>query len=379
MGLGIDQWIDHRFGYSSLAMRQSIKYRFNEERWRNGHKNPFLDPLKARPCPESEMLFRWIYQWYFSKYRFLNPVILEFLRDHASYIIFNNVQFPGVQPYLLAAHRLEIPVIGYIGSWDHPVGKGVISPRCTRYLVQNSIMKDALVNYHQIPPERITITGWPQADLYAVKRPRSEYVALLRSYGLDPNLRCVFVTGNTEANMPYEPKFLERLVAWHEANDPESRSIIFRPHPRDIRWRTRFEKILNRKNVYLQPASLTDVEIACVLLQNVDCVVTNAGTILLDSVTNGRPVVCVLYDEGAPVGSRHAVGNISGHWYRELVDSGAYHKAWNFDDVIASIAHCLERPDELADRRAAITRLLMGNIDGKAAPRIIEGIAEEVT
>jgi hypothetical protein len=378
MRLALDKWLDDRFGYYSLAMRQNIKYRFNEERWRGGHKNPFLNPLRARPFPHSETLFWWMYRWYFNGHRYLNPAVLEYLRNNASYVIFNNVQFPGVQPYLLAAHRLGIPVIAYIGSWDHPLGKGIISPYCIRYLVQNAIMKDALVNYHQINVDLITETGWPQADLYARKRKREVYLELLRSYGLDPNLYCVLVAGNTETNAPYEPKFLERLVAWHEAKSPETRSIIFRPHPRDIRWKTRFERILNRKNVYVQAASFTDVEIACLLLQNVDCVVTNAGTILLDSVVNGRPVVCVLYDEGAPAGSRHAVGNISGHWYRELVNSGAYYKAGNFDEAVAALNRCQEQPDELAQERTEITRVIMGNIDGKSSQRVIESIAEKI-
>ena len=47
-------------------------------------------------------------------------------------------------PYLAAAEGSELPVVAYVASWDHTVGKGVISPHCSRYIVQNAVMEDDL-------------------------------------------------------------------------------------------------------------------------------------------------------------------------------------------------------------------------------------------
>ena len=92
----------------------------------------------------------------------------------------------SVVPFLLAARRLGLPQVGYVASWDHTVGKGVISPHVDRYVVQNDVMRDDLVRYHGIPRERVVVTGWPQTDVYHRRRPREDYDALVRGYGLDP-------------------------------------------------------------------------------------------------------------------------------------------------------------------------------------------------
>ena len=91
----------------------------------------------------------------------------------------------------------------------------------------------------------------------------------------------------------------------------------------------------------MQEPSYADLETLATLLQHGDCVVANAGTILLDALVNDRPAVCVLYDEGAPAGESWALKNVVGEHYRELVDSGAFLRADRFDDVVAGNQRCL--------------------------------------
>ena len=52
----------------------------------------------------------------------------------------------------------------------------------------------------------------------------------------------------------------------------------------------RFAAARDRPNVHVQQASFTDMEMLATLLQHADCVVTNAGTVLLDALVNDRPV-----------------------------------------------------------------------------------------
>ena len=64
-------------------------------------------------------------------------------------------------------------------------------------------------------------------------RPRSEYEALLRSFGLDPGRQLVLVMGNTPTNAPYEGRFVERLLAWLEDAGSSLFHLLDLPHPRD--------------------------------------------------------------------------------------------------------------------------------------------------
>jgi CDP-glycerol glycerophosphotransferase (TagB/SpsB family) len=269
--------------------------------------------------------------------------------------------------------------VGYVASWDHTVGKGIVSPHVDRYVVQNDVMRSDLTRLHAIPDGRIVVTGWPQTDVFQVHRPRESFDAIVVSLGLDPTRAVVLVAGNTPTNAPYEGKFVERLVGWLRERPPSARpQLLFRPHPRDTEWRTRFAAALRAEDAAVQEPSYTDMEVLATLLQHVDCVVANAGTILLDGLVNDRPAVCVLYDEGAPAGERHAELNVTGEHYDELVRSGAFLRASTFDEVVDGIEQSLSHPRELAAARRRVAHEVVGEIDGRAAARVVAAIADVV-
>jgi CDP-glycerol glycerophosphotransferase (TagB/SpsB family) len=268
--------------------------------------------------------------------------------------------------------------VAYVASWDHTVGKGVISPFCRRYVVQNEVMREDLLRYHGIAPERIVVTGWPQTDVFHAPRPRSEYDELVRGYGLDPSRPLVLVMGNTPTNAPYEGRFVERLVGWWEQGAKERMQLLFRPHPRDREWRERFAGVAGRAGTYVQEPSYTDMAELATLLQHGDAVVANAGTILLDALVNDRPAVCVLYDEGAPPEESWAAKNVVGKHYEELAASGAFYRATSFDEVVRGIERALEQPAELAEARNRVVREVVGEVDGHAAERVVDAIVGAV-
>jgi hypothetical protein len=104
--------------------------------------------------------------------------------------------------------------------------------------------------------------------------------------------------------------------------------------------------------------------------------VANAGTILLDSLVNDRPAVCVLYDEGVPAGERHAELNVTGAHYAELLHSDAFLRARDFDSAVAGIERALADPTELVAERARVAREVVGDVDGRAAARVVDAISE---
>jgi hypothetical protein len=278
-------------------------------------------------------------------------------------------------PFLTAARRLGIPVVGYVASWDHTVGKGVVSPHLSRYVVQSDAMRDDLYRYHGIDLSRIVVTGWPQSDVYHRRRPRSEYDALLARLGLDPARPVVLYAGNTPTNQPYEGNMVERLVAWWSGSDAQERfQLLFRPHPRDNQVKERFAAAIGRPGVAVQEASYTDLEDLATLLQHVACVVANGGTVLLDGLANDTPAVCITFDEGAPPGERWADLNLGGAHYRELIESSAVYRADDFDGVVAGIERALADPDEHANERRRVVAEIMGDVDGHAVERVVAAI-----
>jgi hypothetical protein len=367
---------DRNAGYYPLSVRHSLRHGFNEERMRPGHPNLFLDSSLTGRLPESERLDGLLRRWLFSKRRYVSKAFLARMHELCACVVVANVQSERAVPFLLAARRLEIPVAGYVASWDHTVGKGIVSPHVERYIVQNELMRDDLVRYHGIAAERVVVTGWPQTDVFQEARPRAAFEAILRELGLDVEQPVVLVAGNTPTNAPYEHRFVERLVDWLRSAHGARVQLLFRPHPRDRDWKTRFAAALGTSGVAVQEPSYTDLETLATLLQHVGCVVANAGTILLDSLVNDRPAVCVLYDEGAPSGERHAELNVTGRHYLELISSAAFLRATNFDQVVAGIERALAHPDELESERRRIAREVVGEVDGDAAERVVDAIVE---
>ena len=370
----VDRFLDSRIGYFPLALRFNLHHRFHMERMTPGHKNTFLDLSRQGPLPDWKIVYRMMFRWLYSRWRFVPPSLYHYLRENADLLVISNLQVNTMLPYLVAARRLRIPVVGYIASWYHPFGKGVTFPWANRYLVQNEIMKTALIQLHDIPAGLIDVTGWPQTDVFAVSRPRETYQALLQNFGLDPSRRCILIAGNTEVNAPYESFFLMRFLDWWEANRQDDWSIIFRPHPKNTTWKTRYQDIRPRPGFYFQPPSYTDIETLGLLLRYVDGVVTNAGTILLDSLINDRPVVCTLYDENAPPGVVFAAHNVLGEHYKELVASGAFYSARNFNETTSAIDRCLAAPEERREPRRTACAAIVGKVDGRAAERVTASI-----
>jgi UDP-N-acetylglucosamine:LPS N-acetylglucosamine transferase len=372
-----DIFLDDHIGFHALAVRSSLRHGFNSERWEHGHPIAFLDIERAGHLPRWAVIDRVMGRWLFSAHRYAPARLVEAMQADCRGLVVTNLQAHVSMPHLVAARKLGVPVVGYVASWDHTVGKGMVSPHLDRYIVQNEIMRSDLVSYHGVPPHRITVTGWPQTDVYHRRRPRRVYEDLLRRYDLDPTKRLVLFAGNTPNNAPYEGNLVERLVSWWRQSDIRDRvSLLFRPHPRDNAVRERFGAAYGMSDVAVQAPSYTDLEDLATLLQHADCVVANAGTILLDALVNDRPAVCVLFDERAPEGERWAARNLVGDHYKQLAESAAFLRAEDFETLVAGVERALDNPGELADERARIARVLVGAVDGGAAERVVDAIVE---
>ena len=159
-------------------------------------------------------------------------------------------------------------------------------------------------------------------------------------------------------------------------------SLLFRPHPATRDGDERFASADGVEGVRRSRSRrFTDIEVLATLLQHGDCVVTNAGTILLDALVNDRPVVCVLYDEGddRPPAESWAAKSVIGEHYRDvnavrgLSTARSRSRRWSPGSSARS-AH----PDELADERRRVVATVVGDVDGRTAERVVDAMLDGV-
>jgi hypothetical protein len=375
----LDTRLDRQLGFWPLAVRLNLDHGFHAERMSPGNIYGFLNPNLVGRLPRRHSVEALMRRWFFSPLRPLPPELERRMRSECRAIVMTNLSLRRVVPFLTAARRVRVPSLAYLLSWDHAVGKGVISPHFQRYVVQNEAMREDLARYHGIGGDRVVVTGWPQSDVYARRRPRTDYEAILRSFDLDPSRPTVLFVANWWTNAPYEGPLVERLVEWWEESGAAGRwNLLVRPHPRDVEAQVRFAAVRGKPWAHVQDAGFGDFEALTTLLQHGDCVVVNAGTTMLEAIVNDRPVVCVLYDEGAPPGELWAAKNMAGEHYRVLAASQAFYPATSFEEAVAGIERALSRPDELAAERRRVAREVVGEVDGKAVERVVAAILDQV-
>ena len=375
----LDLALDERIGFYPLAIRHSRRHGFFRDRMAPRHPVPFLDSSRIGPLPQWRLVDSAMTRWHFSPRRHVPSALRERMHSECEALVVTNPQAPVATPFLAAGRRLDVPVVGYIASWDHQVGKGIISPHFARYIVQNETMRADLERFHGIGSERVVVTGWPQTDVYYRRRSVEEYQALLRSLGLPIDRSVVLFAGNSPNNSPYEANLIARLVSWRRENARDRLSLLFRPHPYDDQVATRFAAAFDEPGVAVQRVESTDYGDLVTLLQHVDCVVATGGTIVLEALVNGRPVVCVTFAEGAPPGF-DAVDrtNQTGEHYRALVESNAFYRAGDFAELVAVIQRALASPSELHVERERVSRQVVGEIDGHAADRVVAAIRDSL-
>jgi hypothetical protein len=137
----VDQWLDRRVGFYPLSLRQSLREGFNQGRMRPGHQNWFLDPELAGPLPLGAPLDSTLLRWHYGRLRYVPPPLLRRLRSERPAVVLANIQMHAVVPFIVGARRTGLPIIGHVASWDHTVGKGIVSPHLRRYIVQNDVMR----------------------------------------------------------------------------------------------------------------------------------------------------------------------------------------------------------------------------------------------
>ena len=186
-----------------------------------------------------------------------------YIRSHSPDVVLVTplIDFGSYQTdYVKAAHRLGIPVAFLPFSWDNLTNRGLVRIAPDRVLVWNEAQKREAVTYHDVPHDRIVVTGAARFDDFFEMRPTCSREEFCARAGLDPSRPFLLYLCSSRFVAPNEATFVrEWATAIRGATDPgvAACGILVRPHPANAEpWRDGRIDDIENTTVWPEPAKV---------------------------------------------------------------------------------------------------------------------------
>ncbi len=282
--------------------------------------------------------------------------------------------------HVRCARQLGIKSVLGVGSWDHLTTKGLIHevPDCV--LVWNEAQKQEAIDLHEVPADRVLVTGSQAYDHWFATKPTLDREAFCRQVRLDPARPILLYLCSSPFIAPHEVGFVRKWIgAIRVSVDPRLRNagLLVRPHPQNARqWEgvdlaSEFDQAAFWPKTGVNPIGGAARADYFDSMYHAEAVVGVNTSAMIESGIIGKPVYSVVAEEFAATqeGTLH-------FQHLKNVEGGLLHLAAHLDEHVAQLASLLA--DGGAERQSA-RRFVQGfirpyGLDVPATPRVVEEI-----
>lgn len=350
-----------------------------ERRAREALAGNFCEPSLGRPWPRSRGLLRLLYAAHHTTW-YSEPWVEERFDQFRPHLLaIHHLQNQPIRPYVSAARRRGLPILGIVGSWDQPTTKGPLCPGLARVLVQSQRMRQELVQFHKLDPARVEVTGWPQMDLYRRPERLPEREVVLAGLGLPPDHRIVLFGLNGARLGPHEPAVAAHLARriGEGAFGPQL-SLLVRCHPNDSQWQKRLAGLHDPPRVVVTPPEPGRLEVLAGLLRQAALVLASSGSILLDAIALDAPALGLAFDGDPTLDYDRIVARFyEMDHYAPVVASGGLRLVKSYPELDEALRAYLDDPARDAQGRARCRAEQLEPFDGRASERVVQLIRAE--
>jgi hypothetical protein len=138
--------------------------------------------------------------------------------------------------HVRCARQLGIRSVLGVGSWDHLTTKGLIHEVPDRVLVWNDAQKLEAIELHDVPTERVCVTGAQAYDHWFAAHPALDRAAFCARVGLASERPFLLYVCSSPFIAPHEVSFVRRwITAIRTSGDSRlhAAGILVRPHPQN--------------------------------------------------------------------------------------------------------------------------------------------------
>lgn len=293
---------------------------------------------------------------------------------------------------LKQAKKRGVKTIATAKSWDVLTTKAFTRVQADRLLVFNEFNRREAIALGDYAPERVTVTGFPQFDVYAHPEAFSSQDDFYARIGADPEKHVVLIAVPGDWKTPHTREIMAELDRRIEAGRfPVPLQILARFHPKypDASEGMQLKHfIFNRPGTHFSEKreftidvgvsgsfswTFTDMDIRHLAdsMKYSDIVINTESTLTLDASANDTPVILIGYDGDAKLPYWDQVARVyEREHYTHVTDTGAAVLVKSHDELEAAITRFLTDREYKRSEREQLKRDMLFKIDGRAAERV---------
>ncbi len=281
--------------------------------------------------------------------------------------------------YVKSARALGIPSGLCVASWDNLTNKGLVRVVPDSVMVWNEAQADEAVELHDVPRERVTVTGAQPFDRWFGRTPDKSREAFCREVGLPPERPFVVFAGSTSniAKTDLEETFVR---AWAEAirgsGDGGDLGVMVRPHPeRPGQWDA--VDLAGLEDVVIWPPRRPNSVAAEARADYFESLFHAAAVVgintsaMIEAAIIGRPVLTVR----APEFAQAQEGTL--HFSYLLPENGGFTQAaGDLDEHVRQLAAAVRNPEPARAEGERFVRAFIRpqGVEEPSTPRLVEAI-----
>ncbi|MFP3939048.1 MAG: hypothetical protein ACLF0P_01960 [Thermoanaerobaculia bacterium] len=285
-----------------------------------------------------------------------------------------------------AAHRLGVPTVGNLLSWDNAY-RGVASrPRWMTCWSETN--RRELARLWGFPPERTVAVGAPFFDAYLAPDGSWSRQELCRRLGLDPERPILlFATlGQFRPDLDETSPFAALLRTIDAGRIPGRPQVVLRLHPTSRlaffkRWTGRPDVVVSRYEGYHPGLGWSpdrdEMTLAGNLFRHADAVVSPGSTVTLEAAIFDTPTVVPVFNEVMPQEYERFFSSVwlEGH-LRPLVADRLLTVTRSAEETAREVTRALEDPRRGRRERAEIRARYLEPLDGRATERFAQVVLD---
>lgn len=254
--------------------------------------------------------------------------------------------------YVKAAQSLNIPTVVFIPSWDNLTTKGTFSLIPDVTLVWNHRLHQEAIEVHQLPGEKVVITGAPSLDFWFTMAPSLDRAAFCGRLGLDPGKPYIVYLCSSEFITGDETTFVANFCQSLKKNGRAGNvNVLIRPHPFNTRIWKDFPEDLAAvwpRQGHLPDAPTAQQDYYNTLFYSEAVVGVNTSAFLGAAILD-RPCITIISER------YQATQSGIGH-FQHLLDSQFLETAHTFDEAAAIVAGIIAGQDGKQEARHRFVR-----------------------